>query len=249
MSLVGRTESAYRSASGAEDWTDHLVTSHITLVKRIVNQLPRDLRDQVNKDDLAGAGMVGLVEAARRFDGSKGAAFSTFAYRRIKGAIMDFLRENDALSKSARVRLKTLRSISEEYKAEHGFKPSVGELAKLSGLSEKAVLTSLEYEKWDRLASLGSGVQNGEGDRALLSSLIPADTPSPEDTVLHNERVELLSRAIEELPEQQKQVVVMYYFEDLCLSEMAKILKVSESRVSQIHTKALYELSRKLEGY
>jgi len=245
--MVRPVEAAYGKVAGERRSVEELVTDHVRLVKRIINQLPRELARGVSEEDLISAGTVGLVEAAHRFDEKKGAKFATFAYRRIKGAVYDFLRQNDFLSKSARARLRKVKQHVQDFQNANNRKPSVRELARVAGMSEQAVLTALSYERWDHVSSLGSSVTDGEGGESGLASLIPSDTETPLSTLEWNERVEKLSKAIDELPEREKQVIVMYYYEELYVSEMARILDVSESRVSQLHTRALYNLSRKLE--
>ena len=241
-------ESAYGKTSGKNRSIEELVTEHLDLVRRMVYQLPAILTQDMPQDDLISAGMLGLVESAHRFDEERGVKFATFAYPRIKGAVMDYLRQRDVLSKSARSRLTRLRNCIAEFQNEHHRKPSIEELAELSDLPEGTVLRFLGYEKWDHVASLtGVSEQTGEDPTALIE-LIPADTETPLEKVEREERLQRLAEAIQELPERQKQIIVMYYYEELYMAEMAEVLKISESRVSQLHTRALYNLSRKLEG-
>ena len=246
--MGGQAESAYSQSSGGGQNIDELITEHLPLVRHIVSQLPPDYVHGPNEEDLLSAGTLGLVEAAHRFREDRGVKFATFAYHRIKGAVVDYLRENDFLSKSARARLRDVRRRIMEFQGENGRKPTIEELAKLSEISEDAVVECLDYEKWDSVASLAGGLEDEEGDETALAAILPDSIGTPLDQVVHNERVERLAGAIEDLSEREKQVIVMYYFEELYMSEMAEILKVTESRVSQIHSRALYNLSRKMEG-
>ena len=122
------------------------------------------------------------------------------------------------------------------------------DLEVLDGISPDEVLKGLSYEKWDCVGSLQDSITEPDGECIALAELLPASTQDPFDALEWKERAEGLARAIEELPEREKQIIVMYYYEELYISEMAEVLGVSESRVSQLHTRALYNLTRKLEG-
>jgi RNA polymerase sigma factor for flagellar operon FliA len=241
-------ETAYRAADGREGRIKDLVVQHLPLVTRIVNQLRVSLDSVISHDDLISAGTVGLVQAAHRFDASKGAKFATFAYRRIRGAVVDSLRENDWLGKAARGRLESVRACAHDFRRRNGRKATVAELARGADMSEQDVLTCLEHEKWDRCTSLDSALGPQGSEESMLSELIPDDGDPPLEELEQRERVERLAEAIAALPEREKQIIVMYYYEGLYMSEMAAIFSISESRVSQLHTRALYNLTRKMEG-
>lgn len=227
---------------------NRLVKDHLELVRRIVGQMSSQIRDMVSDDDLVSAGTVGLVEAAHRYDSEREATFVTFAYRRIKGSIMDYLRDQDVLSKSARNRFDKLRELIRQFREERGRKPSIKELADMADLPPKSVLKSLAHEKWNYITSLDNSLKDGQGGETRLSSLVPASTDTPLEKLEHEEQVRMLEEGIKTLSDRQKQVIVMYYYEELYMREIAEVLEVSESRVSQIHTEALYELGRYLEG-
>ena len=245
--MGSNAQTAYaETASDAND-VNRLVEEHLDYVRRIVGQLPSAIRNKASVDDLVGAGMVGLVEAAHRYEDNRGASFTTFAYRRIKGAVMDYLRRNDYLSKSARKRLSAIREEIRRFKADNGRSPSVAELADSLDLSEEAVLNSLAHEKWSSVSSLGRPISDSEGSETSLSAFIPADISTPLEKAEKRDRVDLLTEAIESLSERQQQLIVMYYYEELYMSEIAEVLGLSEGRVSQLHTKAIYALGRYME--
>ena len=237
---------AYQTAKDTQS-VQELITEHVDLVKRIVYQLPADFTISADREDLISAGMLGLVEAAHRYDESRGASFVTFVYRRIKGAVVDYLRRNDFLSKSARGRLQRLRQAAREFRADRGRSPSVPELAEIVDLPEETVVKFLGYQRWDNVGSLASRCTDGEGDSVALSQLIAGETTTPDDKLEHRERIEELTEAIQKLPERQQELIVLYYHEELYMKEIAEIFGVSESRISQLHTRALYELGRMLE--
>jgi len=245
--MATSAEAAYQSASNQEGRIKDLVIDNLGLVRRIANRLHTNLDPSIAEEDLIGAGVLGLVQAAHRFDGTRGVKFSTFAYERIKGAVIDFLRDNDLLGKAARERLARLRQSAARLHGLKGRKPTIEELAHDAGMSEQEVLKALSYEKWDTMGSLQAEEPGADSQSNVLAELIPAQTDTPLEELERKERVERLSRAIESLPEREKQIIIMYYYEELYMSEMAAILNVTEGRISQLHTRAIYNLTRKLE--
>ena len=237
---------AYETAN-EDDGVQELVTEHLDLVKRIVYQLPVEFTISADREDLISAGMLGLVEAAHRFDESRGVSFVTFVYRRIKGAVVDYLRRNDFLSKSARGRLQRLQRAEREFQADKGRSPSIPELAEMVDLPEDTVVKFLGYQRWDRVGSLASRCTDSEGQSVALAQLIAGDTTPPDKRIEHRERLEELTEAIQRLPERQQELIVLYYHEELYMKEIAEVFGVSESRVSQLHTRALYKLGRMME--
>jgi RNA polymerase sigma factor for flagellar operon FliA len=240
-------QTAYEKADGGDQSIKELVVQHLPLVRRIVRGIHVSLAPAISEEDLISAGTLGLVQAAHRYDPSMGAKFGTFAYGRVKGAIVDCLRANDQLSKSARGQLTGLRRCIREFHERHGKRPTIEELAECAAMSQQDVLKYLSYERWDYVGSLQDSAVDCEDDSSVLAALVPADSETPLEALEAKERIEQLSEAVETLPEREKQVIVMYYYEELYMAEMAEILGVSESRVSQLHTQALYDLTRRME--
>ncbi len=241
-------EIAYEKAESSEGAIKQMVLDNLPLVTSIVNRVCAALQPTVSLEDLIGAGTLGLVEAAHRYDPSAGAKFCTFAYARVKGAVVDFLRQNDQLGRSAREQLTALRDRIRQFHALNGRRPSIEELAAEAGMSDQDVLKFLSYEKWDYVSSLESISDGAQGGEAALEALVPVDPRTPLDRLEWQERVTRLGEAIQSLPERERQIIVMYYYEDLYMGEVAEVLGISESRVSQLHTRALYNLTRKLEA-
>jgi RNA polymerase sigma factor for flagellar operon FliA len=241
-------EIAYEKAEGSEGAIKQMVMDNLPLVSNIVSHVCASLQPTVSEEDLISAGTLGLVEAAHRYNPSAGVKFCTFAYTRVRGAVVDFLRQNDQLGKSARQQLTSLRRRIKEFHDQNGRKPSIEELAQQAGISEQEVLRFLSYEKWDQISSLESVADDARAGAGPLGALAPVDTRTPLDKLEWQERVARLGQAIEDLPEREKQIIVMYYYEELYMAEMAELLGISEGRVSQLHTRALYNLARKLEG-
>jgi len=245
MGLPGKT--AYADASGANGGIKQLITQWLPLVSRVVNSMTVNLDPSVSREDMIGAGTLGLVQAAHRFDESRGTKFSTYAYWRIRGAVVDFLRKSDALSRGALAGVHRLRDAAREFRAQTGRTATVEELAESTGMTDQDVLKFLSYESWQGPMSSLSAHGGNPTEPGLLAALVPDDGPSPVQQLERKEQVERLAEAIESLPEREKQIVVMYYYEDLYMSEIAQVLGISEPRVSQLHTRALYNLTRKLE--
>jgi RNA polymerase sigma factor for flagellar operon FliA len=157
--------------------------------------------------------------------------------------MVDFLRSNDILGRSARERLQEIRQAIESFRSLHARKPTVKELSRQTGLEEDEIVHCLTHEKLESMASLEAPAAEGDS-QGCLAELIPAQTSTPLSKLEWTEQVELLAAAIEALPEREKRIIVLYYYEDLYMAEMAEIMGISESRVSQLHTRALYNLTR-----
>lgn len=224
-----------------------LVKDHLGVVKRIVQRLPACMCSSVSRDDLIGAGMVGLVQAAHRYEPDRGASFVTFAYRRVRGAIVDFLRSRDSVSKSARQRMTRLRRYIRDFREREGRKPSIAEMAAGTGLKEDTVCRLLSYERWDGMASLDSSVQDEKGSSTALAQLVPGEQSTPLQDLEKKDLIEEMTDALERLPDRQQKVLILYYYEELYMKEIGEVLGLSESRISQLHSRALHRLSREME--
>jgi RNA polymerase sigma factor for flagellar operon FliA len=240
-------ETAYQNASDETGRVQELVLEHLALVNHIVERHVAGTSPETSRDDLFAAGTLGLVEAAHRYDESRGVKFTTYAYPRIRGAVVDYLRQTDWLGKSARDRLNDLEELMGAFRHEHGRKPTVPELAEAADMAEEEVLKYLSYRQWDSVGSLDRSSPDAD-EGTSLRDILPSQMATPLEKLEQEERIERLAGAIEDLPERERQIIVMYYYEDLYMAEMADILGISESRVSQLHTRALYNLTRLLEG-
>jgi RNA polymerase sigma factor FliA len=220
-----------------------LILEHLPLLHHIVGRFALDLGGRVEREDLLGFGMVGLVEAALSFDPGRGLKFSTHAFPRIRGEILDELRRMDFLPRGRRDRVRDLDRAVRELEQRLGAPPTPEEIADHLGCS---------IEELDEvLASARSACQVSleDGPSEELAGLL-AD-PRSEDPVgsaEFEELKELLVRAIAALPETERAVITLYYAEELLLKEIGEVLGVTESRVSQIHSRALYRLNREMRA-
>ena len=216
---------------------DDLILSHLPLVKHVIGRLLGDLPSGVDAENLESAGVLGLVEAASKFDPARNAQFKTFAYLRIRGAIVDELRRNSplpqhVLGRVAQIR-KAYRSLPHPV--------TVPALAAATGLTEDEVADTLAAERFARTVSWEQSAEpNG------LEPAVSEEAPGAE--VERWEAVQQLSEAIESLPEKERLAVTLYYREEMRLREIAEVLKLSVSRVSRLLSKATFELGELLRA-
>lgn len=221
---------------------ERIVLEHVPLLRHIAGRMALDLPGSIEREDLVGYGMIGLLAAADAFDPGRGLAFSTFAYQRVRGAILDELRRADFLPRGRRERVRELDQVVERLKHAEGQRPSVERIADELGTDEDGVGEILLSAASASQASLDDGIM-GENLGAWLRDPRSDD---PQDSAEWNEMKELLVEVIADLPEAERSVITLYYGEDLLLREIGDVMGVTESRVSQIHSRALYRLNRAL---
>jgi len=219
---------------------DQRILDYLPLVHYVVGRLCIDLPPSFDRDDLCSLGVIGLLHAASTFDPSRGVAFKTHAYIHIRGAILDELRKMDFLPRTRREKIRQIDSAIGELQQELGRKPTPEELSKFLGMDQKAVDEMLLSSRTANLLSLNDTESGpGLGVAGKLSD-------NPMEMAQREEAKKVLATAIEGLPEAEKQVVVLYYSEGLLLREIGEVLGVTESRVSQIHSRALFRLNKAL---
>jgi RNA polymerase sigma factor for flagellar operon FliA len=236
--------SAAAAAGGELSSRDELILEHMPLLHHIAGRMAIDSSGRMDRDDLAGFGMLGLIAAADAWDASRGLKFSTFAYTKIRGAILDELRKLDFLPRGQREKVRDLDRCVQRIEQARGTRPTPEELADELGVDEDEVSRILQAGRMGVVTSLDDG-----GPTSELASLL--SDPTSDDPVGSAEWSEMrgrLAEAIAGLPEQEQTVVNLYYAEELLLREIAEVLGVTESRVSQIHTRAIYRLNRTLSA-
>lgn len=230
-------------AKFTEEERNAIVAEYLPKIKSWTIRLKGTLPDSVDIDDLYSAASLGLIESMDRFDKSRNVAFNTFAERRIKGAILDSLRNLDFLPRNMRTRLKALESAMSELSRKLGRQPTVREIVESTGFSEDDVYKLQGLRESDKMLSLDETVGD---DETNLVDLIRASDLTPEDELMKTKLTERLGAEIDKLSEKERQVVSLYYYEELTMKETAEVLGVTESRVSQIHTAAMQKLKRRL---
>jgi RNA polymerase sigma factor for flagellar operon FliA len=223
---------------------DRLIVHYSPLVKFVAGRVGAGLPNSVDPGDLVSAGVFGLIDAVERFDSSRGVKFETFAVPRIRGAVFDGLRSLDWVPRSVRSRAREVEGAFTELESRHGRAPTDAELA------SQLKLSAPEFQKW--LNSIASTTV-GPLDRALVAGAEPrplsGDVPeTPASIVEDGEVRRLVHGEVRRLPDREKTVLSLYYDEGLTLAEIGGVLGVTESRVSQIHTKAVLHLRARLSA-
>lgn len=220
---------------------EKLILDHVPLLKHLVGRMSFDLPASVDRDDLFGYGMLGLIQAADSWEPGRGLKFSTYAFPKIRGAILDELRRADFLPRGRREKVRDLDRAVAELEQRNGVAPTPEELAAHLGVPLEEVDEILLSARSAGCTSLDEDVSE-----ALFARLSDPQSNDPQDSVEFAELKVLLVEAIKGLPEQERTVITLYYGEELLLREIAEVLGLTESRISQIHTRALYRLNREL---
>ncbi|MCY0965123.1 RNA polymerase sigma factor FliA [Parathalassolituus penaei] len=224
---------------------DERIRTHATLVKRIAHHMMGRLPDTVQLNDLIQAGMIGLLEAARKYDGEKGASFETYAGIRIRGAMVDEIRRGDWAPRSVHRNSRRISEAIQQIENEKGRDAEDAEVAERLGMSPDEYHGVLKDSATCRLFSFEEVLENN--DQGLDSFLSEDDNPSSSIERQHFQQQ--LADAIRSLPEREQLVLSLYYDEELNLKEIGAVLGVSESRVCQIHSQAAHRLRARLGGW
>jgi RNA polymerase sigma factor for flagellar operon FliA len=222
---------------------EHLLVQYLPLVRRLASRLLGSLPRSVRLDDLVSAGVMGLLTSLDNFDPTLGVKFETFAMNRIRGAMVDSLRELDWVPRSIRQKARKLETTIEKLTQTLGRVPVDLEVAEALNLSHEEYCEILDEVNVSVLLSLDDSFRNHNGDQATLADLAPDhDAPNSHEQLEEKEIRGMLIDRLKNLPEQEKLVVALYYYEELTFKEIGSILNLTESRVSQIHSKAILTL-------
>jgi RNA polymerase sigma factor for flagellar operon FliA len=232
------------------------IEKYAPLVRYVVSNMNIYVNDQSDYDDLIGWGIEGLIDAIDRFDPDRGVKFKTYAIIRIRGSIYDKLREMDWIPRSVRQIEKEYQKAVSELQYELGEKPTEEMIAERLGFSlEELKENALKLQNAKNyISSLDNVIfpdsSSSENSITLEDILeVPYEDANPETLAIKNEIIEKIKEAIKELPEKELQVIMLYYHEELTLKEIGAILNVTESRVSQLHARALELLREKLKPF
>lgn len=224
---------------------DKIIIEYAPLVKIVAGKLSMYLGYNVEYDDLVGYGIFGLIDAIDKFDVEKGNKFETYASLRIRGAILDQIRKMDWIPRSLRQKQRKIDTAVGELERKLGRIPTDAEVA------AELEITEEEYLNWQGQAKVASMVSLDEfieaaGERNV-EPVKASKMEQPEKVMEKKELKKMLIESLEGLTEKERKVIVLYYYEELTLKEISRILEVSESRVSQLHTKALQKMKGKLK--
>lgn len=236
--------------SGDKALRDRLILTYAPLVKYVAGRLGSGLPAHVDEGDLVSYGLLGLISAIERYDPARDIKFETYAIVRIKGAIIDELRALDWVPRSVRSRAREIERAIAELEAKLGRAPNDDEIAAKIGISVDELDESLSDISRSSIAALDElWAVSGEGDQvSLLDTIEDTSGPRPADVLDETDLRETLADAIARLPEREKLVITLYYYEELTLREIGEVLGVTESRISQLHTKAVLRLKARLSG-
>ena len=229
---------------------DRLILTYAPLVKYVAGRLGSGLPAHVEEGDLVSYGLLGLIGAIERFDPERDIKFETYAIARIKGSIIDELRSMDWVPRSVRARARDIERSIAQLEAKLGRAPNDEEISSHLGITEEEFQDSLLEISRSSIAALDElWTGSGGGDPvALIDTIEDPEAPEPQAAMAQTELREALGEAIARLPEREKLVVTLYYYEELTLREIGEVLGVTESRVSQLHTKAILRLKARLGG-
>jgi RNA polymerase sigma factor for flagellar operon FliA len=225
---------------------DEQIAQFLPMVHKIAKQVVTYLRPPLSFEDMVSAGTVGLVRAARDFDSSHQAEFKTYAYIRIKGAILDELRDWSFVPANLNKQIRIAQQLSRQITEQTGTAPTDEELAARLGITLDELYETFESARAKYFVSLDG---YGEDMPALGNLLATARASNPDVQVEQAELIDKLAEAIQHLSQRQRQVVVLYYQQHLTMKQVAELLDITESRVSQLHASALFNLSVKLRQW
>ena len=227
---------------------DRLIMEYAPLVKYIAHRIAMRLPPQIEIDDLINSGVLGLMDAIEKFDPSKEVKFKTYAEIRIKGAILDELRAMDWIPRSIRKVINRLVDAYHELEQQLGRPAEDEEIAEQLGLKMDEFYQLLKQAAGVPLVSLDGLVDYEEGKRSILSCLEDPKSTDAFCVLGLSEMKDVMTKSIDDLPEKEKQVVSLYYYDELTMKEIGKVLNLTESRVSQIHTKAVLRLKVRIKN-
>ncbi len=223
---------------------EQIIIEYASLVKIVAGRLSMYLGYTVEYDDLVGYGTFGLIDAIDKYDLMKGVKFETYASLRIRGAILDQIRKMDWIPRTLRQKQKKMDQAYQKLEIEHGRVGTDEEVAQEIGISTEELTNWQNQTKVTNLISLDEFLEQGAEVR--VDSDCSLQFEQPERVMEKEEMKETLIKTLEMLTENEKKVITLYYYEDLTLKEISHILEVSESRVSQLHTKALQKMRQRL---
>ena len=233
--------------TGAKALRDQLIVHYAPVVKYVAGRVSVGLPRHVDEADLASYGIIGLIDAIERFEPARNIKFETYAVPRIKGAIIDELRSIDWVPRSVRAKARAVEQSYSKLEASLHRTPTDAEVAADLEMSDEEFQTTLRKISFVGVVALDEVFRGGDhSDRSTLGESLPDATAGPMDTFEVKETKEALVKAVSEMADREKTVLTLYYYEGLTLAEIGDILGVTESRVCQIHTKAVLQLRAKL---
>lgn len=237
------------ATSKSPELREKIILEYAPLVKLVAGRLSMYLGYNVEYDDLVSYGIFGLIDAIDKFDYMKEIKFETYASLRIRGAILDQIRKMDWIPRTIRQRQKKIDTVMKNIEAEHGRIATDEEIAAGLGISQDEYVEWQSQMKVTGVISLNEFMDQGSDVSQECGRETTSRFDSPEESVEKKELSRMLAEALELLTEKEKKVITLYYFEELTLKEISSVLEVSESRISQLHTRALQKMKTKMGDY
>ncbi len=230
------------------DEREQLIQDFVPVIKYMALRLAMRVSSGLNVEDLISAGTVGLLDAITKFDPSREIKFRTYAEFRIRGAMLDEIRAMDWVPRSMRERIGKIQHAANEYTKRKGRPPTESELAAELGMEAEEVDATLLQAKGSVVLSLEDLGSHDDDAHPILDALADRDQPTPLESLLSEDTRKILADAIDHLPERQRLVLTLYYFEELTMKEIGATLNVTESRICQLHAQAMIRLKAQLHS-
>lgn len=228
---------------------EKIILEYASLVKLVAGRLSMYLGYNVEYDDLVSYGIFGLIDAIDKYDYAKEVKFETYASLRIRGAILDQIRKMDWIPRTIRQKQKRIDAVCKDIETRLGRSATDEEIASELGISDDEYLEWQSQMKITNVVSLNEYMEQGAEVPAEGNQFTTARFDSPEENIEKEELKKVLEESLEQLTEKEKKVILLYYYEDLTLKEISNVLEVSESRISQLHTRALQKMKTKMGDY
>jgi RNA polymerase sigma factor for flagellar operon FliA len=227
-----------------------LVEENLHIVEAVVRKIAPNLPHGVAREEIVSEGIMGLIEAAQKFDSKRGVKFEKWAEIRVRGAIIDYLRRTDIISRPSRLIIKQIAKTIKELQNKLGREPEDEEVAKELGMTLDEYRAELEKISCLSILSLDEVIFDPESKegKKLYEMITDEHINDPMNFAVNSNLREIIEQALEKLDDKEREVIKMYYLDGFHMKEISKKLKVSESRISQIHSKAILKLRAELEG-
>lgn len=223
---------------------NNLVQQFLPMVHKIVQRAVTYIRPPLSREDLVSAGMVGLLKAARDYDASRETEFQTYAYIRIRGAVLDELKAHSFMPTAVNKQIREAVKLRIDLTEKRGIAPTDDELAQKLHITVEKLYRIFHNARTKYFLSF-----DGSQEDVSAAGLIADDTPEPSQRIEKTELIEQLTEAISQLDERQRQIIVLYYQQELTMKQIAEVFGLTEPRVSQLHAKAIFSLSVKLKQW
>ena len=230
-----------------QEMREQIIIEYAPLVKIVAGRLSMYLGGNVEYEDLVSYGVFGLIDAIDKFDTNKDVKFETYASLRIRGSILDQIRKMDWIPRTVRQRQRKIDEAIKSLEARTGKTPTDEMLAEELGVSGEELLSWQSQLKVTNVVSLNEFVESG--NEPVMDAKGNFRFAQPEEVIAETELKQMLKDAMQLLTEKEQKVILLYYYEDLTLKEISRVLEVSESRISQLHTKALQKMKKKMGPY